>query len=153
MKLFRQMAFACTVSSSLPIGLLDNGAAFSPTQAMIDLDVNKALYGFGKGMEVTAETLCVDLIDRMEFCREEAYLQTDHTLRHFREVLWDTRLFDRTYRKEGAHLPREADARILREADALWRSLVASQRPPHREPGIGAEIDRIVDAARGELLS
>ena len=37
MKTYRQMAFGCTVSLPLPIGGLDNGAVFSPTQAMIDL--------------------------------------------------------------------------------------------------------------------
>jgi trimethylamine:corrinoid methyltransferase-like protein len=151
MKLFRQMAFGCTASLPLPIGLLDNASAFSPTQAMIDLDINRALYRFGLGLDISDETLCEDLINRMEFCGKEAYLQTDHTLEHFREVLWDTRLFDRTYRKEGAHLPEKADARILEEADREWRRLVASQTPPRREPGFKAEIDRIVEAARREL--
>ena len=56
MKTFRQMAFGCTVSLPLPIGLLDNGAVFSPTQAMIDLEMNEAMYKFGRGMEVSDET-------------------------------------------------------------------------------------------------
>ena len=34
MKTYRQMAFGATVSLPLPIGALDNGAVFSPTQAI-----------------------------------------------------------------------------------------------------------------------
>lgn len=42
LKTYRQMAFAATVSASLPIGLLDSASTFSPTQAMIDRDINLA---------------------------------------------------------------------------------------------------------------
>ncbi len=152
MKTFRQMAFASMVSAPHPIGLLDNGSAFSPTQAMIDLDANQAMFKLGQGIPINEDTLCVDLINRMEFCEAETYLQTDHTLEHFRDVMWDTRVFDRTYRRDGAYLPATADAQILEAADKEWRRLVASQSPPQRDARFRAELDRIVDAARGELL-
>jgi trimethylamine--corrinoid protein Co-methyltransferase len=153
MKTFRQMAFAAMVSAPHPIGLLDNASAFSPTQAMIDLDSNRAMFGLGKGFPVTEETLCAELINRMEFCETEAYLQTDHTREHFREVMWDTRIFDRTYRKETTYLPERADRKILDEADAQWRRLVASQSAPPREARFTAELDRIVETARRELMA
>ena len=153
MKTFRQMAFASMVSAPHPIGLLDNGSAFSPTQAMIDLDANLAMFKLGQGFPITAETLCVELINRMEFCGTEAYLQTDHTLEHFRDVMWDTRVFDRTYRKDGASQPETADRSILHAADAEWRRLVALQAPPQRDARFRAELDRIVDAARRVLIA
>jgi trimethylamine--corrinoid protein Co-methyltransferase len=153
MKTYRQMALAATVSSSLPIGLLDNGSVFSPTQAMIDLDVNRAIYQLGQGVEINDRTLCVDLINELEFCEEKAYLETEHTLQHFRNIGWDTRLFDRTYRREQELKPREADERILQEADRRWRSLVASHRSPERDGRFRAELDRLVKKAHEELLA
>ena len=153
MKTYRQMALAATVSSSLPIGLLDNGSVFSPTQAMIDLDVNRAIYQLGQGVEINDCTLCVDLINDLEFCQEKAYLEAEHTLRHFRNIVWDTTLFDRTYRREQELKPREADERVLQEADHRWRSLVASHRSPERDSRFRAELDRIVKKAREELLA
>jgi trimethylamine--corrinoid protein Co-methyltransferase len=152
MKTYRQMAFASMVSSSLPIGLLDNGSAFSPAQAMLDLDANLALYRLGQGIHVDDDTLCVDLINQLAFCEEQAYIQTDHTLAHFRQVMWDTRFFDRSYRRQPVYRPEETDRAILDRADQEWRRLVAGYAPPQRDAAFRSELDRIVDAAKKELL-
>jgi trimethylamine--corrinoid protein Co-methyltransferase len=153
MKVFRQMAFGCTVSHSLPIGLLDNGSVFSPAQAMIDLDVNEAIYGFARGIEVNDDTLCVDLINDLTFCEKQTYLESDHTLRYFRDVLWDSRFFDRTYRQEDSLKTGEADEAILSKADQAWRDVVAQHQSIEVDTRFAAELDRIVHAARNELLA
>lgn len=152
MKMYRQMAFACTASCSLPVGLLDNGAVFSPTQTMLDLDASKAVYMFGRGLEVNADTLCVDLIKQLEFCQSGSYLDTDHTLRFFRNVLWDPKYFDRSYRKDENLTPRMHDTGLLDKADKEWRDLVASQAELECLTVWRAELDRIADAARKDLL-
>jgi trimethylamine--corrinoid protein Co-methyltransferase len=152
MKTFRQMAFGATVSSSMPLGLLDNASAFSPAQAMIDLDVNRAQYSFSRGIEVSDDTLCVDLINRLEFCESGTYLEDEHTFRHFREVLWDTQFFDRRYRDGETVTCSQADEAILGKADRAWRELVAGQDDIERDPGFLKELDRIVDAAKEDLL-
>jgi len=153
MKTFRQMAFGCTVSNSLPIGLLDNGSVFSPAQAMIDLDVNRAMYEFARGIEVNDDTLCVELINELEFCEKGTYLESEHTLHHFRSVLWDSSFFDRTYRHETVLHPGEEDEKLLRKADAAWRELVAGEELPEVDAAFAAELDRIVEAARRDLLA
>ena len=56
MKVYRQMAFGATVEPAAGDRRLDNAAVFSPTQAMIDLEMNEALYKFHRGLEVTDET-------------------------------------------------------------------------------------------------
>jgi trimethylamine--corrinoid protein Co-methyltransferase len=147
MKTYRQTALAAMVSAPLPIGLLDNGSVFSPVQAMIDLDLNLSLYKLGRGIDRNEETLCVELINDMAFCEHSAYLETEHTLNHFRSTMWDTTLFDRTYRREGNLTPSGADARILEEADSQWRRIVASHTTPARDSRFRAELDRIVQAA------
>jgi len=153
LKTYRQMAFAAMVSASLPIGLLDNASTFSPTQAMIDRDINLAEYKFARGIEVSQETLCVDLINEMEFCETSAYIQTDHTFRHFRDLLWDSRLLDRITRQERAYAPAREDEVLLQRADQAWRTLVKSARPVERDEQFLGELDRIVAAARRELLT
>jgi trimethylamine--corrinoid protein Co-methyltransferase len=152
MKTFRQMAFAATVSAPLGIGLLDNGAAFSPVQAMVDLEINRALHRWGQGIAVDAESLAVDSIEALGFCEREAHISTEHTLHHFREVLWDPRLFDRTYRRDEPYRAEEADRRLLDRADEEWRALVKAQPPLERDAAFRAELERILAAARIELL-
>jgi trimethylamine--corrinoid protein Co-methyltransferase len=152
LKAYRQMAFGATVSTSLPIGLLDSASTFSPTQAMIDRDINLAEYGFTRSIEVSPETLCADLIDDMEFCEKSAYIQTDHTFRHFRDLLWDSQLLDRTTKQEHTYLPDREDEALLQQADQAWRKLVETAPPVGRDKCFLRELDRTVEAARRELL-
>lgn len=152
MKTYRQMAFGCTVSLPLSIGALDNGAVFSPTQAMIDLEANEAIYKFARGMEVTPETCAVDLIQEMTFGQHRTYLETEHTLANFRSVGWYPRLFDRAYCDHTRPSP-ASDEKMLQEADRAWRKLVAAQQAPDIEPAMVRQLDRIVEAARKELLA
>jgi len=151
MKVYRQMAFGSTVSLPLAIGALDSAAVFSPTQAMIDLDVNEALYKFYRGMEVNDETLGLDTIAELEFCAHRTYLEAEHTARNFRQVGWNPRLVDRSYCDHNAPVVL-GDEKILEKADRMWRDLVAAQPDPAPDPHLVRELDRIVAAARAELL-
>jgi trimethylamine---corrinoid protein Co-methyltransferase len=152
MKTFRQMAFGCTVSLPMPVGALDNGAVFSPTQAMIDLEMNEATYKFSKGIEVNDDACAVDLINELEFCERRTYLESEHTLEHFRSVGWNPTLFDRAYcdHTEPASC---SDEKMLQRADRAWRELVHSQEPIEVDPAFAKEVDRIVKAARDDLLA
>ena len=152
MKVYRQMAFGSTVSLPLAIGVLDSAAVFSPTQAMIDLEINEGLHKFHRGMEVTEETMCLDLIEELEFGVPRTYLESEHTLKHFRHVGWNPRLFDRTYCDHTAPVEL-GDEKMLDQADRRWRDLVAAQTPPAHEPAWLQELERIVAAARKELLA
>lgn len=152
LKCFRQMAFGSTVSHPLPLGLLDNGAVFSPAQAMLDLDLNRAMHRFSRGAAISDETLALDVIGALEFAETATYLDTDHTAEHFKEVLWDAKYFDRSYRHAPSLRPGEEDEKLLRKADAAWREIVAAQRDPELAPDFLREVDHIADAARRELL-
>ncbi len=152
MKVYRQMALGATVSLPLAIGALDSAAVFSPTQAMIDLEMNEALYKFYAGMEVSEETMGLDLISEMEFCSQRTYLETEHTARHFRQVGWLPKLMDRTYCDHESPAV-VSDETLLERADRAWRQLVAQQEPPDVDPHWARELDRITAAARAELLA
>ena len=120
---------------------------------MIDLDLSRAMFDFAQGIEVSDDALAVDLINEIEFGEKGTYLESEHTLKHFRDVQWDTRFFDRTYREEESLTPTEADERLLKQADEAWRELVAAQPPTEVEPSSAAELDRIVEGARRDLLA
>jgi trimethylamine:corrinoid methyltransferase-like protein len=139
------MAFGATASLPLPIGALDNAAAFSPTQAMIDLEMNEAIYKLGRGIEVNDETCAVDLINELLFCERGTYLESEHTLAHFRDIGWNPRLFDRSYFDHTQPAPC-GDEQILQQADQAWRQLVASQPPPTVDAATRRELDRITAA-------
>jgi trimethylamine:corrinoid methyltransferase-like protein len=115
------------------------------------LEVNEALYKFYAGMEVSEETICLDLISEMEFCSQRTYLETEHTAHHFRQVGWLPKLFDRSY-CDHESLAVVSDEALLERADHAWRELVARQRPPDIGPHFARELDRITAAARRELL-
>ena len=131
---------------------LDNGAVFSPTQAMIDLEMNEAIYRFARGMEVDDDTCAVDLIHELEFCQDHTYLETEHTAHRYRRVGWYPRLFDRAY-CDHTQPAADEDEALLHQADEAWRKLVAAQEPLEVEPGFARELDRIVAAAHVELLA
>ncbi len=152
LKTYRQMAFGSTVSLPLPIGALDNAAAFSPTQAMIDLEMNEAIYKFARGIEVNDDTCAVDRINELLFCERGTYLESEHTLAHFRDIGWNPRLFDRSYFDHTQPAPC-GDEKILQQADQTWRQLVAGQPAPTVDSATRRELDRIVAAAQKELLA
>jgi trimethylamine:corrinoid methyltransferase-like protein len=152
MKTYRQMAFGSTVSLPLPIGALDSGAAFSPAQAMIDLEISEAIYKFNRGLEVNADACAVDLIHDLLFCERQTYLQSEHTRRHFRETGWHPRLFERRPFDHTEPAPC-GDEKMLQQAEQTWRQLVAGQPAPTLDPALVRELDRIVIAARKELLA
>jgi trimethylamine--corrinoid protein Co-methyltransferase len=151
MKTYRQMAFGCTASLPLSIGGLDNGAVFSPTQAMIDLEMNEPIFKFARGLEVDDDACAVDLIQELLFCQDRTYLETEHTAHRFRSLGWYPRLFDRTYCEHTQPAPVD-DSLLLRQADEAWRKLVAAEEPVEVDAVFSAELDRIVAAARKELL-
>jgi trimethylamine:corrinoid methyltransferase-like protein len=78
-------------------------------------------------------------------------LETEHTAHRFRSLGWYPRLFDRTYCEHTQPAPVD-DSLLLRQADEAWRKLVAAEEPVEVDAVFSAELDRIVAAARKELL-
>ena len=84
--------------------------AISPEQAVIDNDILSALQRIKKGIEVSEETLALDLIQQME--SRPNYLPSEFTLRHFRKELATLSLVNRhrrsVWEKRGAKTLEEA---------------------------------------------
>ena len=74
-------------------GLLDHGSLVSPAYMVFVNEVLHMVNQYLLGVPISEETLALDLINSVGPGKH--YLQTEHTLKHCRDV-WYSRLFDRT---------------------------------------------------------
>ena len=75
------------------VGFFSQGLCISPGFSLIMDDVVSMVKRFAEGLEVTDETLNLDLID--EIGPGGTFINHDHTLQHFKEM-WSPNIFDRT---------------------------------------------------------
>jgi len=152
LKMFRLMAQAMTVSLPLPLGLLDNGSVFSPTQTIIDYDMNQAIYRFMCGADINEDTMALETIMEMNFAENATYLDQMHTMTHFRDAIWDTKVFDRGAGAAPDKPPEELDRDLLKRADQRWKDLVANAPEYELSADKQREVDRIVEAGIKDIL-
>jgi trimethylamine--corrinoid protein Co-methyltransferase len=123
------------------LGYLESGLTFSLAQLAICHDMVGWVGAFTRGVEVTDETLALDLIKQAG--PEGSYLATEHTRQHFRDS-WYPQLFERetygVWQKQGAKTLAERAAeqvgRILRE-----------HKPPPLPDDVLAQLQAIVGRA------
>ena len=101
------------------LGYLESGLTFSLAQLAICDDIVGWVGAFMRGVEVSDETLALDVIEAVG--HEGDYLATEHTLEHFREI-WYPQLFERqtygSWQERGATtLAERAAARVDRILD------------------------------------
>lgn len=125
-------------------GLLDAGRAFSPVQYLIDLEVDQALWGLNRELDVSAESLGMETILDATAEYGSSFLATEHTARHLRGELWLPELMDRavSYPGPGARL----ESQVADRAEGRWRELVAAWSPVNR-PELDA-LEAVVAGAR-----
>ncbi len=87
-------ALLASCGSFMPgIGQLKSGIICSPEQACLDIELFDWMQHYMRGIEVSYESLCVDLI------RERGiggnFLDTDHTFEHYRDEFYMPKLADR----------------------------------------------------------
>jgi trimethylamine--corrinoid protein Co-methyltransferase len=119
---------------------LDAGATFSSTQAMLDLELNRALWQYQRGASPGAATAALELLEEVGIGGN--YLEHAHTLRHFREV-WYPQVFDRrVWRKDD---PRAGgEEQLLQRADERWRNAVTAYEPLELDPYKTKAIDEVL---------
>jgi trimethylamine--corrinoid protein Co-methyltransferase len=104
-----------------PVGLVNGGKAFSPEQALLDLEIAHWIHEFSKGITVNSDTLCVDLIRRQGIGGN--FLSEDHTVLHMRKAVWYPTLMDRTL---SAGLSKDRERDMLEQACARRKKIMAS---------------------------
>jgi len=132
-------------------GLLSAGQDYCPVQHMLDIEMCKAIERFRGHYEVSDDTLAVELIERMTRAEAINFLDTDHTLRHYRAEQWYPRWFDRSY-WQGDEAEVGAETAMLERIDRYCKDAIDGYERPDIDESKIAELKRIFLAAEREIV-
>lgn len=138
-----EAAFSCLASALAGANLihdaaswLDHGSLASPGFMVLVNEIIAMVNRFMQGVTLSDETLALDLIHQIG--PGGHYLKEDHTLRHFKEVMY-SQLFDRSVYATWLERGAKDFAQRLRE-----RTAKALQHEPEPLPaGVVAEFDQL----------
>ncbi|MGQ9645053.1 MAG: trimethylamine methyltransferase family protein [Thermodesulfobacteriota bacterium] len=117
------------------IGNLDSTLSLSPEQAVIDDELAGGILRSWMGIETNEEKMAVPLIKALK--HQAAYLQSEHTLRHFREELRITKLLSR---ERWAVWEKGGRKGLTSVAETLVQSLLKIPPPDHLS---GSQLERL----------
>ena len=133
---------------SIGQGMLDDGKVLSPVQLLVERDLSHGLGHFARPLELTPEASPWETILDVGVGIEKNYLESEHTLRHFRQCLWLPEFIQRSGWSGG-----EQDKTMLANAQKKVEDLTAQYRKPEVDPDKLARMRKVVERARKELLS
>ena len=113
-------------------GMLECGKVLAPVQMMIERDFAAALGRYGQPLAPTAENLALPTILEVDLGLHTNFLQSEHTLRHFREALWLPQLVDRS----GYAGPAQDEALLDRAQAQVDEALAQYVKPDGREDAL-----------------
>ena len=148
-KCFKRTALGCSAGVGLHLGTIDCARAFSPTQAMLDLDYNEWSWRFFRGLSVSPETLALEVIADMGCGEGKSSLGHDHTLGNWRS-LWSPRFWDRRS-WQGGEIEIRRDHEVIEKADARWREILEAAPAPEVNQALVEDVRAVVNRARREL--
>ncbi|MFB3883138.1 MAG: trimethylamine methyltransferase family protein [Armatimonadota bacterium] len=137
--------------SAVGSGLLDSGKMFSPLQLLIDRELESVIQRFEQGVKVNAEEIALETVTAVGSGIGRSYLETEHTLTHYRKSLWFPRLLDRSV-WQGDDAERDTDARLLQRAQAQFDEVMSRYLKPEVDEDRLAAVRAVVAKARRELL-
>jgi trimethylamine---corrinoid protein Co-methyltransferase len=146
----KTLKFSCTHRSgrhTYPLGLVNGGSAFCEEQALVDLEICRAIHSHAAdlgGFEQVSEL--VQLVEEVGI--RGTFLDQEHTLAHFRDN-WRAELFEASGYISGA---RGSNDELYQRAHERAEKLLAAADPWRIDPGSAREIDRVVSAAERTLL-
>ncbi len=79
------------------VGQLESELTFSPAQAVIDNEILSVCRRYARGVNISDESLATDLVRDVGI--GGSFLDSDHTLEHFREELWEPTILWRNRRE------------------------------------------------------
>jgi trimethylamine--corrinoid protein Co-methyltransferase len=134
------------------MGHLENAVTFSPQQLVIDNEIARGVRRALRGFEVNPETLAVEVI--RDVGHNGQFIGHEHTLRHLREEVLATKMFDRL---NWAAATNQAVRGIEEKAKLVAAELMNQEYDPVLTPEQEAAIDAVVAEAatkrreRGEM--
>ncbi|MCJ7736937.1 MAG: trimethylamine methyltransferase family protein, partial [Anaerolineae bacterium] len=132
-------------------GTLDSGKVFSPVDFIVDRELGAGLWRLGRGIEVTGETMALDTIEAVGVGEGRSYMETDHTLRHYRETWFPKMLARGMWASDDAEFGHEEN--MKEAAFQHYLECLSRYTPPELSEAKLAEIKRIVERARRAVLT
>ena len=126
------------------IGTLASINTFSPVQAMIDLEINRALDMFLRGIDTSPASLAVDTIKEIGI--GGSYMGCNHTLDNFQKACWLPSLFCAGTSQD------QSDFYMLDKANEQWKEALKKYTEPVVDKNVIKEIDKVVENARKKIL-
>jgi len=108
-------------------------------QCVIDNDILGAVFRILRGFEVSEETLAFDIIQEI-FSTGANYMEHPHTLKHFREVLWEPKI---SIRKNWDFWKQEGGEGLRKVARRKAMKILEEHHPKPLSKEIEREIFRI----------
>ena len=129
------------------MGTLFNGGVGSPVQFMLDMEIRRAEWSYGAGIEVNEDTL--DFEEVQKVIRERGnFLMSDHTISHCRD-LWMSPLFLSDAPSPGGW--DGSEKAILDRCEEMWRANLENWEPPGWPADKLKAMDALVARARKEF--
>ncbi len=128
-------------------GIVSGGEACSPLQLVVDNEYLGAVKRFVSGFEVNTETLAWDLIEEQGI--GGSFLDTDHTVRHFRTEHWQPVLFSRQPLNSWLEGDRKLAVDLARDQAV---AILAEHHPCGMDEATERELMAVVQRAEQELL-
>jgi trimethylamine:corrinoid methyltransferase-like protein len=130
---------------SLGYGLLEAGQTICPAQMLLECDYSDGLRHYARTVQPTEENIALSEI--IDACLNGwSLLESDHTVKHFRDCVYLPRLLDRLGYGGGEH-----DRVIVRKAQDKIKQLLAAYRKPAVDPAILARMRAVADRAKKYL--
>lgn len=132
-------------------GTLSAGNIYSPTQQIIDLELNRQTAQLARGIEVSSTTLALEEIERYARDERQSFMMMDHTAHNWRGELWMPAIMNRKA-FEKAEDERRNDAGIVQRAEQRWRGALAAYAPEGVDPLKVKAAEEVLNHAKKNLL-
>ncbi len=126
------------------LGYLESGLTYSFAQLAMCEEIVGWIKKFVRGIDVSEETLALDVIEQIG--PEGSFLNSDHTLRHFREM-WDPVLIDRDSFQKWEE---KGSTTMVERAAGRVEEILSSHVPPEIDDSVRERVWKVVDETAGE---
>ncbi|MBM3474848.1 MAG: hypothetical protein FJX75_16415 [Armatimonadetes bacterium] len=135
-KAFKSM-MCCAFTGQQPgagSGLYDEGKTMSAIQLLLDREFSGSVGHLAKPFDPTPENLGLETAFEVGVGLQTNYLQSDHTLRHFRDCLWLPKIMNRS----GWNGCEDETQTLARTAENVRDLLAKYRKPEGREDQLAA---------------
>jgi len=129
----------------LGFGQIDSGLTISPVQLLLDREIAKGLKLLEPPL-ITEDTIGLETILDVGYGTDKSYLGMEHTIRYFRNCIWDPEFFHR------CGWDRETEEKTANKAIGKIKQLLSEYKKPEFDQDKISRIRQVIERARKKLL-